>query len=133
MSQFLSKFSQEDSEIIDKGHELLVELTDTLIFTLRQKFLWRDLSDILQEMIDATKDHFQKEEEIMERATYPDFKDHKAQHDTVLGELSRILAMLQAGEEQVTQPLLACLQDRLMTHLAEEDSKYSKHVADIRE
>lgn len=135
MSQFFDQLmlSGLDSEIIDEEHQLLVELTGTLIFALSQNVLRENLSDILQELIAATKDHFQKEEEIMERAKYPDFKDHKGQHDTILGEFSRIGAMLRAGEEPVTQALSACLQDRLMTHLAEEDPKYFKHLADIRE
>ena len=127
------KPSGVDGEIIDEGHQLLVELTGRLIAVLSLNVPRKNLSDILQELIDASKDHFQKEEEIMERAQYPDFKDHKAQHDATLGELSRIVAMLRAGEEPQTQALSACLQDRLISHLVEEDPKYSEHVADIRE
>ena len=134
MSQFFDQLmlSGLDREIIDEGHQLLVELTSRLIAALSENVPRENLSDLLQELIDATKDHFQKEEEIMERAKYPDFKKHEEQHDTTLEEISRIGAMLRAGEEPVTQALSACLQDRLMTHLVEEDPKYSKHVADIR-
>ena len=135
MSQFLYwlKPSGVDGEIIDEGHQLLVELTGRLIFALSLNVPRENLSDILQEMIDALKDHFQKEEEIMEKAKYPNFKDHKGQHVTVLSEISRIGAMVRAGKEPVAQALSAYLQDRLMTHLVEEDPKYSKHAADIRE
>ncbi|MCZ6558809.1 MAG: hemerythrin family protein [SAR324 cluster bacterium] len=135
MSQFLYwlKPSGVDREIIDEGHQLLVELTGKLIAALSLNVPRENLSDILQELIDATKNHFQKEEEIMEMAKYSDFKDHKEQHDTILGEFLRIGAILRAEEEPVTQALSVCLKDQLMTHLVEEDPKYSKHLAEIRE
>lgn len=135
MSQFLDSLisSGMDVEIIDKEHKLLVELTGRLIAAMSENVPRETLSDSLQELIDATKEHFRKEEEIMGRAKYPEFEDHKEQHDTTLGELSRISVMLRSGEEPVTQALSACVQDRLLAHLVEEDPKYSKHVADIRE
>ncbi|MCZ6647179.1 MAG: hemerythrin family protein, partial [SAR324 cluster bacterium] len=105
MSQFLYwlKPSGVDREIIDEGHQLLVELTGRLIAALSLNVPRENLSDILRELIDATKNHFQKEEEIMEMAKYSDFKDHKEQHDTILGEFLRIGAILRAEEEPVTQ------------------------------
>ena len=85
----------------------------------------------LEELMRETRQHFQREEEIMRTDAYPDFDDHKADHDLLLAELSVLTRELQDEEiEQLTEPMLDALKDWLLSHVLDFDRKLAEFLKD---
>ena len=82
------------------------------------------LSEALDELAHEARLHFQREEEVMRVDGYPDFDDHKADHDLLLAELSVLVRELNdAGVEHLDETVLETLKDWLLGHVLDFDRR----------
>lgn len=49
------------------------------------------VTEVLNELLEHTMDHFEGEEDMMEEALFPAFKMHKSEHDRHLHELNALI------------------------------------------
>lgn len=82
------------------------------------------LAEALEELAQEARSHFQREEELMRTDQYPDFDDHKADHDLLLAELSVLVRELQdAKTEHLDASVLDTLKDWLLGHVLDFDRR----------
>jgi hemerythrin len=78
----------------------------------------------LGELAREARLHFQREEEVMRTDEYPDFDDHKADHDLLLAELSVLARELHdAGAQHLDEAGLDTLKDWLLGHVLDFDRR----------
>jgi len=79
---------------------------------------------ILDGLIDYTKNHFAREEEMMAKHDYPDIKAHRREHYELMKQVAEFSARLGEGKASFTLELMSFLKDWLVNHIKVTDMKY---------
>lgn len=114
---------------MDRQHERLFDLTcataDHLKTGSREQLL-----DSLDILIEATRQHFQDEEALLERAGYPDVARHSLQHEALLEEIVHLRQRCAAGRPLDAGSFHRFFRDWLASHVAGEDAGYASFMAE---
>lgn len=84
---------------------------------------------ILDGLIDYTKNHFAREEEMMAKHDYPDIKAHRREHYELMKQVAEFSARLREGKASFTLELMSFLKDWLVKHIKGTDMKYRDFFA----
>jgi len=79
---------------------------------------------ILNGLIDYTKEHFGREEDLMSKHDYQDIKAHREEHYELMKKVSEFSDRLKEGQASFTLELMAFLKDWLVNHIKGSDMKY---------
>jgi hemerythrin len=129
MSMFLWK--QEYSvgyPDIDNQHKRLFELADQLHSAMTSGKGKDVLGKTLSDLILYTKRHFADEERLMQTHHYPDYANHKANHDALTARVVDFQKDFEANGIALTVGLLQFLKDWLTHHIGETDRKIASYL-----
>jgi hemerythrin-like metal-binding protein len=89
---------------------------------------------VLERLMDHVYTHFATEEDLMEATSYtgPAADDHKADHHRLTDEARGAVLGLRSGEITSMRPLVAMLQDWLVSHVQDHDRVFIEHVRAVR-
>ncbi|HOT44035.1 MAG TPA: bacteriohemerythrin [Spirochaetota bacterium] len=79
---------------------------------------------ILDGLIDYTKNHFAREEDLMAKHEYPDIKAHRREHYDLMKQVAEFSARLREGKASFSLELMSFLKDWLVNHIKGTDMKY---------
>ena len=113
---------------IDSDHHTLVSLLNKIM----NPSIDRDeLNQRVDEFIDSTKHHFQREEAIMDVCEYPNHEEHRKQHQELLTQITEHVAGWRAGTSmQDLSDLWWFLQNWLFKHIMKEDTQIVFYARD---
>jgi len=115
-------------ESIDDDHKKLLSLINNLqtaVFYPTGEAFERQA---LQELVDYTKYHFDREEKLMQENGYPDFEAHRRQHQAMIAKVGGFMSAYEQDREGTIDELTRFLKDWLMQHIAGTDQLYSDHL-----
>ena len=108
--------------IIDEQHKGIVSLINSLHFSIVQEGC-RDITLPIARSIEYYTDiHFHAEQLFLEKAGYPDIKNHLSLHNEFVRTARR------NEREHEPSELLGILKDWWLHHINVEDKKYVPHV-----
>ena len=113
--------------VVDEQHEKLCSMLTNLETSIKSDDVYQAMGDILKELVQYTKYHFEEEEKVMQRISYPDFEKHKKLHKNLVNEIVTILVDLKNGKEISASELKTFLQKWLMDHILVEDKKIGEY------
>ncbi|MBI5237431.1 MAG: hemerythrin family protein [Deltaproteobacteria bacterium] len=116
--------------IFDMHHKKLVDLINTLHDAMLGGKTKDIVSGILKSLLDYTQYHFTEEERRMTAHNYPNYSEHKSQHDNFVNKIKESIVKYEAGTTLFTVSLLNFLVDWLRKHIMGTDKKYSGFFAD---
>ena len=117
-------------EAIDQHHKTLIGL----INQLHEAMLagrGKDIMDgILHELNDYTSYHFNAEEELMRKHSYPlnDYQFHKNEHDNFKVKLSELMEKYRNDERAISIDTFKFLKEWLLNHIQKVDNKISQAI-----
>lgn len=106
-------------KVIDNQHRRIVEMINHLHDAMEHRDS-REMSDILDELVDYTLSHFTFEESLMEDAGYEFTRAHKRVHEVFVKRVSDYRLRLGAGED-IGNELLHTLSHWLFNHIRNDD------------
>ncbi|MBF0354009.1 MAG: hemerythrin family protein [Alphaproteobacteria bacterium] len=106
-------------DVLDNDHRRLVILMNKVIAAFYAGVGSRMVNAAMDELEAYTREHFTREEEMIEGKGYAELESHKEQHGKLIAELARLRAV-KSGTEVI--PLLY---DWLVTHIMKTDKGYS--------
>ena len=111
---------------IDTDHKYLICLINTVELTLRTPEHRDVLPVTLEQLVDYTRVHFEREESIMLAMRYTRYDQHKLQHQLLIRELAAIRQQIEAkGEGDFSTEECAAIatlfRHWLVDHLVKED------------
>jgi hemerythrin-like metal-binding protein len=114
---------------IDEEHKnllrLINELQSATCYHTGEEFEHRALA----ELIDYTKFHFAREEELMKKFEFPGYEDHKRQHDEMAAKTQLMVARYEQDNELgVLNEISIFLRNWLTNHISSTDKKYSEFL-----
>jgi len=109
--------------MVDTQHKKLVDAINTLHDSMKDGKGKEVAEKTLNFLVDYTIQHFSAEEDLMKKKAYPDFVNHKANHDKFVVEVKEIKAKYLAGKILPMQ-VSSILSDWLKNHILGTDKKY---------
>lgn len=109
---------------MDLQHRKLVEILNRLHEAMTGGKVGEVIESVLKELVDYTQCHFKSEEQLMQRIGYPKFQQHKALHESLVAEVRKAIADVQAKKTSVSLKMMAFLRQWLVEHIAGSDKEY---------
>jgi hemerythrin len=111
---------------IDAQHRQILAILNDLYVAMDTGREHEELKRLLDRLVLYTMTHFEHEEEIMRACAYPDFENHKAEHD----QMRRRTTGLHANVNLMTgRDLLSFLKDWWCNHIQAEDQCYIPYLS----
>lgn len=115
---------------IDDDHKKLL----TLINNLQTAIYYPTGEDFertaLKELVDYTRYHFKREEDLMEQNGYPGFEAHRQLHRAMIAQIEGHLKSYETDREGTIERLSFFLKNWLIKHIQGTDQEYSPFLKD---
>lgn len=112
-------------QFIDEQHEKLFEIADNAYMLLTDNFTldkYDKIMDIIDELKDYTKFHFDAEEKYMESINYKKLFSQKVSHEAFIKKLNEFnLKDIDENQDATIRELLKFLNDWLIEHILHND------------
>ena len=115
--------------LIDGDHKKLLALINNLLATQQCETGTVLERQALDELLDYTEYHFKREEDLMTRYGYPDFAEHKAQHDRMRAQIEAHLKRYEERGREALPQLANHLKLWLLQHIAVTDRRLAPFLA----
>lgn len=115
-------------ESIDNDHKKLLHLINNLQTAVDYKTDKLFERQTMDEVIDYTKYHFNREEGLVEQNDYPNFVPHKAKHEKMIEKVNEYAQAYEEDESAAIESLLAYLKSWLINHICATDQEYSEFL-----
>ncbi len=102
---------------IDEQHRKLLQLMINLWDSIESGKGRSIISQVLQDLLDYTRTHFVDEEKIMIENKYPDYEQHKQDHDRFVNEVMSAARDYVEKRAIPTQKILSFLAHWLIEHI----------------
>lgn len=117
-------------EMIDNQHKELFSRFDTLLTACNQGKGKEEVMRLLQFLDDYIKEHFDAEEKLQLKHSYPQYAEHKAQHVTFVADVDHLKK--QFLNEGATLPLVIqtnqALVSWLIKHISNVDVAFARYL-----
>lgn len=109
---------------IDGQHQEIMRMINELNESMLKGKGKEAVGGILSKLINYTASHFGVEEKLMAKHGYPEYEEHKAKHDKMVGKVLALQKDVNAGKLTVSSEVMSFLQDWLNKHIMGTDKKY---------
>lgn len=119
--------------IIDQQHEVLFDIYDEILELKETGKNYRDgsMNDILQKLNTFLKTHFKTEEELMEKAHFPDLLEHQQEHKLFTNKIATFIFEYQYNNPFLLDNMVLFLKKWLVSHIMASDTAYKDSVQAI--
>jgi len=117
--------------LIDSQHKELFSLTNELFRACMGGE--EELKDVFKEtmgrMVEYVRFHFGAEQELLQRINYPEYHEHKRQHDILIRDILGAVQEYNKGEKFVPNQFVRTMRDWILSHIALTDKQYALFIA----
>ena len=113
---------------MDDQHKKWIAIINELHRSLMEGLGGNSLKEIVKEMEEYTDYHFSAEEELMEKAGYPDLGRHRRMHFGFRQEILRIKKDILGGEIVLQTQVMGIMKNWLVDHIEEADREYGEFI-----
>jgi hemerythrin len=116
------------NSIIDAQHKSLIEMINKLHEALKVGKGGSGAIEIVREMIDYSKFHFDAEEKLMSQIHFPEIAEHKKEHQAFIAKTLDFENRIKAGTLSISIDMALFLRDWLSNHILVNDKAYSAYI-----
>lgn len=119
------KYSIHDT-MIDIQHQKLFELADKVESAVYKFVKREELKEILTELFNYMKEHFNNEEQYMQEIHYPYLNEHKIMHKNIIRYMSYLIQNIKTTND-LKEKLYTLMSEWLLEHILYEDMKVEQY------
>ncbi|EHC7242975.1 hemerythrin family protein [Campylobacter jejuni] len=119
------KYSIHDT-MIDIQHQKLFELADKVESAVYKFVKREELKEILTELFNYMKEHFNNEEQYMQEIHYPYLNEHKIMHKNIIRDMSYLIQNIKTTYD-LKEKLYTIMSEWLLEHILYEDMKVEQY------
>lgn len=109
----------------DDQHKKLIDLINKLYDGMKAGKGNDVLEGILSELVSYTVTHFSNEQSLFQKHGYPEFVQHKKEHDDLTKKAIELRDNLKSGKSVISVEVMSFLKDWLNKHILGTDKKYT--------
>jgi len=115
-------------DLIDNDHKKLISLINQLQNATQYKVDDNIIDQIMDDLINYTKYHFEREEFLMRTNQYPGYEDHKNLHEKMIGKMSECMKEYKSNPDNTIDDALNFLKNWLINHIKGDDREYIPYL-----
>jgi hemerythrin-like metal-binding protein len=115
---------------MDEQHRKLIELVNTMFAVMREKKDGGRVSEVLEEMMTYSAEHFEAEENLLAENGYPRLEEHQSLHQNFIQKLEKLKQLHGETPEAVTRDVYHYLREWWRDHILEQDKLYGPFLND---
>ena len=121
-------------DLLDRQHRELVEIINRLYGACLHggAEIEATFKESMGRMVEYVRFHFAAEMELLEKIGYPNYAEHKKQHDQLVQNILDAAKDYGKGGTFVPNKFVRTLRDWVLSHIAVYDRSYSEYVAEQR-
>ena len=136
------------NDLIDLDHKYLIALFNSVELAISKPDTLKFLPVFFRQLVDYTREHFDREEKIQLKIRYPYYAEHKMEHQQIVEHLEKLYLEVQklvgsgdakAAPEEVSAKLnneiISLAREWIIDHLIKTDGKMAvflrKHPQDL--
>jgi hemerythrin-like metal-binding protein len=116
---------------IDDDHKHLFAMISKFNLAIVHEQKREAIVSILDELVDYTVWHFRHEDRLMQKHNYPEHKQHKEIHNTLVEQVAKIQNDVKNSDVDVSKELLVFLMDWLNEHINKTDKKLADFLSSL--
>jgi len=118
-------------QLIDNQHKELFSITNELFHACLggEESVKEVFKETMERMVDYVRFHFGAEQELLQRVKYPDYPEHKKQHDTLVRQILESVKEYNEGKKFVPNQFVRTLRDWILGHIGHYDKQYAAYIA----
>lgn len=114
---------------LDDDHKRLVGIINQLHYGIKAGHDQAVLAAVLNELMDYTRFHFEREEDMLVKAGYVAATAHMMEHERFIQQISKVQARLKSSPvASLDLELMDFLRDWLFSHILVSDKKYGPRL-----
>jgi hemerythrin len=116
-------------EAVDADHKKMMGMINDLYDAILAGCGRQKLSSLLDHLVDYTRYHFAREEELFARTGYPDAAAHKREHEQMAAWMKTAWHRYHnSSAEAPSFEVMNYLKDWLLDHILGSDQKFAPHM-----
>lgn len=112
--------------VLDQQHGILLDTLNELGVAIASGAHPEAISEKLARLMDFTQRHFQTEEALMDRYSYPQREEHVIEHQRMMAQIADVARAMQHGEPMHLRSLTGFVRRWFMTHIEGQDHVYGE-------
>ncbi|MCL2243084.1 MAG: bacteriohemerythrin [Treponema sp.] len=120
-------------KIIDEQHKGLVDLVNDMFNHATGNSVQEHdyFNRVIHEALKYVKNHFSTEEKIIIATKYPEYAEHKKEHDAFVLAVANNMREYQSGNRLTLSQFTRFLRDWILSHIAYQDKRYFEYFKKI--
>lgn len=114
----------------DEQHKKLIALVNELHDGMKAGKGKDVIGKVLNELLNYTNYHFKTEEAYMQKYNFPEFLNHKREHEDLIRQAKELKERFDRGEVAITVNVMNFLKEWLQSHILGTDKKYGPFLND---
>lgn len=127
--KWTEKFSVNVANFDDQ-HKKLIDEINKFYNSLGTKPGKEVISDMVYQLKKYSLFHFQSEENVMKKYSFPGFLVHKKEHDAFIAKIEDLEKKLNDGKMVLTIEVTNFMKEWLSNHILKTDKEYTKFLND---
>jgi len=117
---------------VDKDHKKLIEIYNDLVDLIELDRNREEFAIILSKLTDYTLTHFRKEEDYMQKFSYPNFLAHKNYHSDFMYKVAMFNVDLLSYNPPEPKSIIKFVENWLAEHIMNSDTHYENYKNEIQ-
>jgi hemerythrin len=113
---------------LDNDHKKLISLLNQFTTAYDYAMSEEYEREALNDLINYTKYHFEREEQLLDQHDYPDVIAHKAQHKVMIEQVNSFMDLYNEKGHDALNEISSFLSNWLINHINGKDKEYSSHL-----
>jgi len=113
---------------IDMQHRKWISIVNELHDSIMETRGADSLKELIGEMEDYTDFHFSAEEEMLQKAGWPELDRHKRIHFSFKQQVTQLKRDISSGEMVLRSQVMSVIKNWLTDHILKEDREYSEFI-----
>lgn len=114
---------------IDEQHKKLFSLLKQLHDAAAVGKARAIVQQVLDDVVNYTKEHFATEERLMQKHDYPDYSVHKHMHDSLVAQAHDLQDKTKHSALTLSMDVMKFLESWIAHHISEADRKLGRHLS----
>ena len=129
------------NDLIDLDHKYLIALFNSVELALSKPDNLKFLPVFFRQLVDYTREHFEREEKIQMKIQYPYYADHKVEHQNIVEHLEQVYTDIQeiigSGDtgaspqeihDKLDAEIISLAREWVIDHLVKTDAKMAQFL-----